>query len=67
MIAEIEHLYENYGIDEFHIEDDIFNLHRPRVREIMREVSRRWPGKMKFAFPNGLRADILDKETLLIH
>jgi anaerobic magnesium-protoporphyrin IX monomethyl ester cyclase len=48
----------------FHIEDDIFNLHKPRVRELMREVQRRWPGKMKFAFPNGLRADILDKETV---
>lgn len=64
VIADIEHLYTNYGVDEFHIEDDIFNLHKPRVRELMREVQRRWPGKMKFAFPNGLRADILDKETV---
>lgn len=64
VIAEIEHLYENYGVDEFHIEDDIFNLHKPRVRALMQEVQRRWPGKMKFAFPNGLRADILDRETV---
>lgn len=61
VIAEIEHLYTHYGVDEFHIEDDIFNLHKPRVHEIMGEVARRWPGKMKFAFPNGLRGDIIDQ------
>lgn len=64
VVAEIEHLYNNYGVTEFHIEDDIFNLHKPRVHAIMREVIRRWPGKMKFAFPNGLRGDILDQETV---
>ncbi|MCC7517254.1 MAG: B12-binding domain-containing radical SAM protein [Pseudomonadales bacterium] len=64
VIAEIDHLYTHYGVDEFHIEDDIFNLHKPRVRQLMREVQRRWQGKIKFAFPNGLRADILDKETV---
>lgn len=64
VIAEIELLYSQYGVDEFHIEDDIFNLHKPRVRAIMQEVQRRWPGTMKFAFPNGLRADILDRETV---
>ncbi|MEZ5538537.1 MAG: radical SAM protein [Pseudomonadales bacterium] len=64
VIAEIEHLYTNYGVNEFHIEDDIFNLHKPRVHEIMGEVARRWPGKMKFAFPNGLRGDIIDQEIV---
>lgn len=64
VIADIEYLYENYGVTEFHVEDDIFNLHKPRVKQIMAEVKRRWPGKMHFAFPNGLRADILDKETV---
>ena len=64
VVAEIELLYTKYGVDEFHIEDDIFNLHKPRVQAIMGEVARRWPGKMKFAFPNGLRGDILDQETV---
>ncbi len=64
VVAEIAHLYETHGVDEFHIEDDIFNLHKPRVRAIMGEVQRRWPGKMKFAFPNGVRADILDEATI---
>jgi radical SAM superfamily enzyme YgiQ (UPF0313 family) len=64
VIAEIENLYENFGVDEFHIVDDIFNLHKPRVKEIMHEVHRRWPGKIHFAFPNGVRADILDGDVL---
>jgi len=64
VIAEIERLHEEYGVDEFHIVDDIFNLHKPRLKAIMGEVKRRWPGKLKFAFPNGLRADILDEEVI---
>lgn len=64
VIAEIERLYEQYGVDEFQIVDDIFNLHKPRLKAIMAEVQKRWPGKLKFAFPNGLRADILDEEVI---
>jgi len=64
VIAEIERLYEQYGVDEFQIVDDIFNLHKPRLKAIMEEVTRRWPGKLKFNFPNGLRADILDEEVI---
>jgi radical SAM superfamily enzyme YgiQ (UPF0313 family) len=64
VIKEIEILYEHYGVDEFQIVDDIFNLHKPRLKQIMSEVHRRWPGKLKFNFPNGVRADILDDEVL---
>jgi radical SAM superfamily enzyme YgiQ (UPF0313 family) len=64
VIAEIARLHEEYGVDEFHIVDDIFNLHKPRLKAIMGEVKRRWPNKLKFAFPNGLRADILDEEVI---
>jgi anaerobic magnesium-protoporphyrin IX monomethyl ester cyclase len=64
VIAEIERLYEQYGVDEFQIVDDIFNLHKPRLKAIMEEVHRRWPGKLKFTFPNGLRGDILDEEVI---
>lgn len=64
VIAEIERLYKQYGVDEFQIVDDIFNLHKPRLKAIMAEVVRRWPGKIKFTFPNGLRADILDEEVI---
>jgi radical SAM superfamily enzyme YgiQ (UPF0313 family) len=64
VLEEIEHLYENYGVDEFEIVDDIFNLHKPRLKKIMYEVKRRWRGKIHFCFPNGLRADIMDEEVV---
>ncbi len=64
VVAEIADLYENYGVDEFQIVDDIFNLHKVRLKAIMGEVARRWPGQLKFTFPNGLRADILDEPVL---
>lgn len=64
VISDIEDLYENFGVTEFQIVDDIFNLHKPRLQAIMTEVQRRWPGKLHFSFPNGLRGDILDKKTI---
>lgn len=64
VIEEIRILYEDYGVTEFHIVDDIFNLHRPRAQSIMRAIGKRWPGKLYLAFPNGLRGDILDQETI---
>ncbi len=64
VLGEIELLYEKYGVDEFEIVDDIFNLHKPRLKKIMQEVARRWPGKLHFCFPNGVRADIIDESVL---
>ena len=64
VVKEIELLYETYGVTEFQIVDDVFNLSKQRVKAIMEEVHRRWPGKMHFTFPNGLRGDILDEEVL---
>ncbi|MDO8329313.1 MAG: B12-binding domain-containing radical SAM protein [Fluviicoccus sp.] len=64
VLEEIRILYEDYGVTEFHIIDDIFNLHRPRAQSIMRAIQARWPGKLFLAFPNGLRGDILDQETI---
>ena len=64
VIEEIAYLYENYGVDEFEIVDDIFNLHKSRLKAIFREIIRRWPGQLKFNFPNGVRADILDAECI---
>lgn len=64
VLEEIRILYEDYGVTEFHIVDDIFNLHKPRAQSIMRAIGKRWPGKLYIAFPNGLRGDILDAETI---
>lgn len=65
VLEEIRVLHEEYGVTELHIVDDIFNLHRPRAQSIMRAIGKRWPGKLFIAFPNGLRGDILDAETIL--
>lgn len=63
VLEEMRILYENYGVREFHIIDDIFNLHRPRVQSLMRQIHARWKD-IYIAFPNGLRGDILDEETI---
>lgn len=64
VLAEIEMLYEQYGVDEFQIVDDIFNLHKPRLKDMMAKIQQRWPGKLKFNFPNGVRADIIDEAVV---
>lgn len=65
VLAEIDLLVTKYGVDEFQIIDDIFNLHKPRVKAIMNGVvSKYGAGKLNFCFPNGLRGDILDRELI---
>jgi len=64
VLEEIEMLYEQYGVDEFEIVDDIFNLHKPRLKQIMSEAERRWGGRIHFCFPNGVRGDILDESVI---
>lgn len=64
-VTEIKLLYDRYGIREFHIVDDIFNADRPRMHAILNLIigSRM---KIKIAFPNGLRSDLLNEEDLLL-
>lgn len=64
VVDEIEYLYNTFGIRQFDIRDDIFNLDRERVIEICRLIVERGLD-LKFSFPNGLRADILDEELIL--
>jgi len=64
VLEEIELLHSQYGIDEFMVIDDIFNLNKPRLKQIMSEVKKRWQGRLRFSFMNGLRADILDEEVI---
>lgn len=64
VLEEIALLHEKYGVNDFQIVDDIFNLHKPRLKAIMGEVKRRWGGKIQFGFPNGMRADIMDEEVI---
>lgn len=63
VLEEIELLHKRYGAKEFHIYDDIFNFDRGRVLEICEEIKRRGLD-IKFAFPNGVRGDLMTKDVL---
>ncbi|HDP33548.1 MAG TPA: B12-binding domain-containing radical SAM protein [Candidatus Hydrogenedentes bacterium] len=60
---EVEFLSNKYGIDDFEFVDDIFNLDRKRILELAAVFGRR-KMRPRFVFPNGLRGDILDEETI---
>lgn len=62
VLAEVDYWHDTAGIDTFLIYDDIFNIHRGRVKEIFSAFAER-PG-LRFAFPNGLRADLLNDELI---
>lgn len=64
VLNEMRLLYHDYGIREFHIIDDIFNLHRPRVQSLMKKIRDEFKGEIFIAFPNGLRGDIFDQATI---
>lgn len=63
IIEEMRLLRDVYNVKEFHIVDDIFNLHRPRAKSLMRRIAQEFPGIL-IAFPNGVRADIFDEELI---
>jgi len=64
VIAEIELLTEKYGVKEIQIVDDIFNFDLARAKRICDLIVERGI-KIKIAFSNALRGDMMDKE--LIH
>ncbi len=65
VLQEIEMLHREYGIDEIQIIDDIFNLHKPRMRHIAHHVIETFgERKLFFCFPNGVRADIFETEDI---
>jgi radical SAM superfamily enzyme YgiQ (UPF0313 family) len=59
VINEIELLYYKYGIREFHIEDDAFNIDLERAENILDMIIDR-KLKITMQFPNGIRADNLN-------
>lgn len=65
VLEEIELLNQEYGIKEFEILDDIFNADKERAKNIFKRIAV-LDRNLKFAFPNGIRTDILDYETLRI-
>ena len=64
-VEELIMLNKDYGVKEFHIIDDVFNLQRETVFKICELIRQKLPG-IAIAFPNGLRTDLLDKEIITV-
>ena len=63
VLEEVELLYRRFGVREIHVFDDVFNFDRNRVMSISEMVLKRGI-KMKFAFPNGVRGDIMTRDVI---
>lgn len=63
VISEIEILYNEYGINNIEIFDDIFNFDTNRAEEICDNIIEK-NIQVNISFPNGLRADIMTKRLL---
>jgi radical SAM superfamily enzyme YgiQ (UPF0313 family) len=63
MLTQIKHLYDDYGIREFHIVDDNFTFDKEYAKGFLRRlVSLNLD--ISWATPNGVRIDSLDGELL---
>lgn len=63
VVKEIHTLIKVYGIREFDILDDVFNLDRNRTKRIC-ELILENNLEVHFSLPNGVRTDIMDEELL---
>jgi anaerobic magnesium-protoporphyrin IX monomethyl ester cyclase len=61
VIAEIRKIVEDYGVRDIEVYDDIFNLDLDRAKAVCRGVL---DLGLLLSFPNGLRADRLDRELV---
>jgi anaerobic magnesium-protoporphyrin IX monomethyl ester cyclase len=63
VVAEMEQMSRDHGIEDFYVVDDIFNLDRKRTEAVFRMIIRlrkNW----HLYFVNGLRADIMTRELV---
>lgn len=63
VIREMEILITRYRINDFEIIDDISNFDKERLKAICNEIIRK-DLKVRLSFPNGVRTDLLDEETI---
>jgi len=63
VVDEMEFLMRTYGIGEFHIVDDVFNVNMKRAKKVLRMIIDRGLN-IHISFPNGLRADFFDEELI---
>ncbi len=64
VVDEMEWLVKRWKAREIHIWDDNYPTDRRRVLQIRDELKARGLTGLKFAFPNGMRADFVNEETL---
>lgn len=63
VIAQLRMLVERHGVQHVHLEDDVLNLDRRRFVALLEAlVAARLP--LTWDTPNGVRADLLDAETV---
>jgi len=63
VVAEMEQMSRDHGIEDFYVVDDIFNMDRHRTEAIFRMIiglGKNW----RLYFVNGLRADIMTRELV---
>ncbi|MBN1527206.1 MAG: radical SAM protein, partial [Candidatus Omnitrophica bacterium] len=63
VLWEMNYLYRNHGIREFHIIDDNFTMDAAYVKEFLRRL-KALNLDISWAVPNGVRMDTLDEEML---
>jgi anaerobic magnesium-protoporphyrin IX monomethyl ester cyclase len=63
VLKEMRLLYDDYGVREFHIIDDMFNYDKQRVLDFCNGI-REQGMEISYTFPNGLRLNLLDREML---
>ena len=65
VLNEMDILIDKYHINDFEIIDDISNFNRERIKSIcLGIINKGW--HVRLSFPNGVRTDILDEETILL-
>jgi len=64
-VDEIEYLVKNYNVRNFRIEDSNFTYNIERAKQICQEILNRGL-KIKWSLPNGVRADRITKELVLL-
>ncbi len=65
VLAEIEHCYNEYGIKDFHFEDENLTMNKPRLLKICHGLKNIDP-TIKWQAPNGIRASGCDIELLQV-
>jgi anaerobic magnesium-protoporphyrin IX monomethyl ester cyclase len=63
IVEEVSYYKKTFGIDDIEFVDDSFNLDKKRLIDFSTILLKK-DGPIKIAFPNALRADLLEEETV---